>query len=475
MKKLTILKAFSWVAFGNVITKPLWMLLIIFAAKKLGSEQFGIYYYALSIVLLATIIVDFGFDYILIQRIAKNKNKLSNYLSAISFYRIVNFIIVLIFLSILNLFFPRESGIQTKAIIILLFFQFTVITLTSIKNSISAIERFSAFSQMMIFEKGLLTLFGFVSLWLFPDIISFLSALLIANFLTIVFLIVILFKKFDFRIVKPTKILLVEILRDSFPLLLMNIFVMIYFRIDVVLLNHFLNNKEIIGIYGSIHRIIEMFLLIPSILMSTFYPIIIRLYDENKTRAFQIVDTVIKVMLSTSIVIALIFTVYAFELNKFMFGQEYIEGYRGLKYIIWTIVPLGINFILGYLLISINKQKFLAITLFIASVVNITLNVFLIPKLSFVGTSITALVTEIIIFIFYSYFSIKYFGNTKLFASVSKFILLLIIFYFSFNGLLLLGVVKWLTFILSMLFMFVIAFVLKIYGKEDYKIIVNKI
>jgi len=475
MRKLTILKAFSWVAVGNIVTKPLWMLLIIFAARKLGAEQFGIYYYALSVVLMATILVDFGFDYILIQRIAKFKNKFSDYLNAITFYRIVNFLFVLIVLLIANNFFQSKSETQTKAIIILFFFQFTVIILTSIKNSISAIENFSAFSQMMIFEKGLLTVTGFISLLLHPDILTFLLSLLFANVITIFILTLILFKKFKFKIIKPEKPLLAEIIKDSLPLLIMNIFVMIYFRIDVVILNYFNVGKDIIGIYGSIHRIIEMFLLIPSILMSTFYPIIIRLYDEDKNKTFQIVNTLQKIMLATSILIALIFTVYAFELNKLMFGKEYIEGYKGLSFIIWTIIPLGLNFISGYLLISVNKQKYLALSLFLASVFNILLNILLIPKLSFVGTSITALITEIIIFIFYSLYSHKYFGNTKLFLSVGKFMLLLVLFYLSFKALILLGLIKLFSFISALIVMFAGSFLLKVFNKNDYQILIKKI
>ncbi len=475
MRQLTILKAFSWVAVGNIITKPLWMLLIIYAARKLGAEQFGVYYYALSIVLMASILVDFGFDYILIQRIAKYRNKFSDYLNAITFYRIVNFLFVLIVLLIANNLFSAKSEMQTKAIVILFIFQFTVIILTSIKNSISAIENFSAFSQMMIFEKGFLTIFGFVSLLLHPDILTFLLSLLFANVITILILVIVLFKKFNLKIIKPQKSLLSEIIKDSLPLLLMNIFVMIYFRIDVVILNYFNIGKDVIGIYGSIHRIIEMFLLIPSILMSTFYPIIIRLYDEDKNKTFQIVNTLQKIMLATSVLIALVFTVYAFELNKLMFGNEYIEGYKGLRFIIWTIIPLGLNFILGYLLISVNKQKYLALSLFVASVFNILLNIILIPKLSFVGTSITALITEIVIFIFYSFYSIRFFGKTKLFLSVGKFILLLAMFYVSFNSLIVLGLIKLLSFISALIVMLAGLFLLKVFNKNDYQILIKKI
>ena len=117
-------------------------------------------------------------------------------------------------------------------------------------------------------------------------------------------------------------------------------------------------------------------------------------------------------VLSLPIVILIAFNSY--NINYLVFGSGYKEGYKGLMYIIWTILPLGYNYILGHVLISINKQKYCAVSLSIASVINIILNYLLIPKYSFTGTCIALLITEIIIFIFYAYYVEKFLGSLNI-------------------------------------------------------------
>jgi len=392
-KTSTFFHSFSLVAFANIVTKPLWLILFVFAARKLGPYQFGIYTYSYSIIVMLSILVDFGLDYIAVRDVAVQNDKLNPFFNVIFLYRL--FITAIIALGIIVyyvLFSPVNSVIFTALIIILLF-QTTTILLQFIRSLISSFHNFTLYSRLLIFEKLMIVLLGFISLIYSSKLIYFLSALLIGNSLTFIYFLSVLQKQYHIKIKLPDIGSFLYLFKNSLPLVLMNVFIMAYFRVDVIILNWIVGNKEVIGIYGSIHRIIEMYFLIPAIIMSTAFPIISKKYNNDNPYIINLLTNLLKFISVLSLPIVILIAFNSYNINYLVFGSGYKEGYRGLMFIIWTILPLGYNYILGHVLISINKQKYCAVSLSIASVINIILNYLLIPKYSFTGTCIALLIT----------------------------------------------------------------------------------
>jgi O-antigen/teichoic acid export membrane protein len=163
-----------------------------------------------------------------------------------------------------------------------------------------------------------------------------------------------------------------------------------------------------------------MYLLIPSLIMSLAYPIITKNYHSNFLFVQEFVNVLIKVFLIISIPIAVLISCNSYNINLFIFGEGYSEGSKGLFYIIWTIIPLGLNFLLGNLLVAVKKEKLSAFSVGIASIISIVLNLILIPVLSFVGTSIVAVIVEFLILFLYTHAVLKYFGKISIIASVFR-------------------------------------------------------
>lgn len=433
MKNISFfLYSFSKVAIANLITKPLWVLLFIFAARELGTEQFGIYTYAISVVIIISIFIDFGFDYIAVRDISQNSLKLTNKFSEVGLSRLILSSITVFLIFIYAYLFKTFDSFQFKTVVIVLFFQIAIINSQFIRSIASALQDFSLYAKMIVFDKGLLIVFGFAILQVSKNLENFLLVLLLANIISVVAFIVVLKKKYQLKFVLPEKSSLLSLFKNSAPLLVMNIFIMAYFRIDVILLDYLVKDKSIVGVYGTIHRIIEMYFLIPTIIMSTAYPIISKYYSDNKEFVINLVNKILFSLSAITLPFIIVISFNAFEINYFIFGAEYIEGYKGLQYIIWTILPLGFNYVLGYLLISINKQFYCALSIAFASIINIALNIILIPKLSFVGTSIAMLVTEVVIFCFYAFFTLKYFARIDLKNLIIKVVSILVITFLCF-------------------------------------------
>lgn len=411
-EKKALLKPFTYVAFANIVTKPLWALLFIYAARELGAEKFGVYTFSVSLTALLSVFFDLGLDYITVRSISKEANKVNNYFNEVLFLRIIIFFILLVFL-ILPVFHYHDKQ-QYAANILILVFQFMTILLAFLKSISSAFQEFNFFAQMLIWEKVIVIVLGFTALIISNDLLLFLSFLIAGNIITIVLFFIKLRKRYLLSFIIPSINALKKLLKEALPFFLLNVFFMIYFRIDVMFLDYYSQNKSIVGIYGSLHRLIEMYLLIPSIMMTAAFPIISKYKDEDEPYSINIANIIITFQIVVSVIFSVIIAFNSYYINKLLFGSEYLSGSEGLKYIIWTCIPIGLNYILGNLLVSVRKEKLTVISVALAAGLNIILNFLLTPRYSFIATSIIALVTELFILSFYSYFVLKHFGQISL-------------------------------------------------------------
>jgi O-antigen/teichoic acid export membrane protein len=428
----TFFHSFSLVALANIITKPLWLILFIYAARKLGAYQFGVYTYSYSIVVMLAILIDFGLDYIAVRDVAIKNDQLTSFFNVVFLYRLAVTLLIGTGIIIYTVFLGDGNRVIIAALFIILLFQTTTLLLQFIRSLISSFHNFKLYSQLLVFEKLMIVVLGFISLFLSSNLMSFLIALLIGNITSCIYFVYLLKKHYKLKIEFPGMEPIRYLFKNSLPLVLMNVFIMAYFRVDVLILNWVVGKKEIVGIYGSIHRIIEMYFLIPAIIMSTAFPIISKKFNEDNSYISKLISNLLKFITVVSLPIVILIAFNSYNINYLLFGKEYEEGYKGLNIIIWTIIPLGYNYILGHVLITINKQKYCAISLSVASLINLILNFILIPQMSFMGTCIALLITEIIIFGFYSYYAEKFFGGFNIFVLVWKLSLILISLFGSF-------------------------------------------
>jgi O-antigen/teichoic acid export membrane protein len=82
------------------------------------------------------------------------------------------------------------------------------------------------------------------------------------------------------------------------------------------------------------------------------------------------------------------------KLIIFMYGRDFIGSIDALKILIWTLLFIFTNYILGMTLNSINKQNINTINTLICVIVNIVLNSILIPLVGYIGAAIATVFTE---------------------------------------------------------------------------------
>jgi O-antigen/teichoic acid export membrane protein len=460
---------------GNNAFKILSLVLVIFIARYLGSESFGRFSFALSFTGLFAIIIDLGTRLVLVRETTKSKKDASKFLSNTLFLKLFSTIITLSIIFILINVLKYDN--TTKLSVIIASFGLMFNSMTN-----SVISVYQAFEKM---EYSALVKIGKVILrFLFT-----MSILLIGLGLTYVLIVYSLIQLFGFLISlfiynkKISKLvfnfdkdLIFRFLKSGFPFLLSSAFVEAYFRIDITLMSK-MAPKTVIGLYNNVspevvigwysaaYSILDSLISIPNALSVAMLPVLVLYFKNNRNKLKDIYNHSIKYLSFISIPASFALTLLADKVIFLLYGTEYSNSIIALKILIWTLIPLSINYMMGALLIALHKEVLGVYILFLNALLNILLNIYFIPKYSHIGAAFATVISEIFYFSCYYLILLKEgygFNILKFFIKpiISSLLMIIIIKQFITLHVLFLVPIGFIVYLLSL-------FTLKSFNKED--------
>jgi O-antigen/teichoic acid export membrane protein len=80
-----------------------------------------------------------------------------------------------------------------------------------------------------------------------------------------------------------------------------------------------------------------------------------------------------------------------------IYGEEYSPSILALQILIWGVVVMFMSIIFGYMMVALNEQRKSLVINSSALVLNISLNLLLIPIITFIGASIATVITELFV------------------------------------------------------------------------------
>ncbi len=101
-------------------------------------------------------------------------------------------------------------------------------------------------------------------------------------------------------------------------------------------------------------------------------------------------------------------TLIAENITYFLYGAEFSQSILTLQILIWALLFMSMSLVLMTFLNSTERQMFVTKTTAFGAVINVVLNLLLIPKFSLIGASIATVFTEASLFVLYYYFVSKY-------------------------------------------------------------------
>lgn len=166
----------------------------------------------------------------------------------------------------------------------------------------------------------------------------------------------------------------------------------IYFRLDTFLLS-FLSSASEVGRYGVAYRVLEVLTVAPIYLMSTLFPEIAR-QQAHSARLNEIVQGAFSSVALAAVPIVILFAVFAEEIVAVAGGPAYLDAAPVLQLLVAAVSLLFANTVLFQSLVALNRQRDLFVRLLVVLVVNVGLNIVLIPSLGATGAAVALVVSE---------------------------------------------------------------------------------
>ena len=390
---------------GDIIFKLISLLVTIYLARYLGIVGFGKYNFVFAYLAFFNIITDLGLQQILVREMAREPSSAPKLIGNAYIIRIILtvFAIALAIVVITLMSYPIDTTLYVYiAAFTLLFISFSDFYATIFQANL--VMEYRVISKLA---------FKFISAGLVLYLI-FTGGTLTEIILVMVFsemIKALLHYYFSRKFVKPVFTidfgLWKRLLKESFPLAFTSVIWIIYFRIDVVMLS-MMKGDVAVGLYSAAYRLSEPLSLIPAALVISLFPIMSTSFKESKGNLVKVYRFGLKYILIIMLPIAVGVAFIADRTILLIYEPEFASSAIALRILVWAVLFGSVNYIMLDLLVAIDRQILNIWTMGAGAVVNVILNLILIPIMSFTGAAITTVVTNALICVVCFYFVSKH-------------------------------------------------------------------
>jgi O-antigen/teichoic acid export membrane protein len=392
MQHKLIAKNTSYQILARGIASFIGFLITLIIARKFGVLGYGDFTKITSYVALFYLVIDFGLNAFFLQyENARFKN--------LFYLRMLISVGIFLLLNVIAIFLPYNavlgtgfSGAERFGIFI---FSFGIFAQSIILSASAIFQKTVNYYFYMVGTiigsvVNLITvlLFAFLNFSLTYILFGFVLSSFVGA-LTLLF-----FAKEKILPLSLDKEFTVKIMRASWPIGLMLIFNLIYFRVDVFLLS-ILKTTQDVGIYGLSYKFFDFLIALPLFLSNAVYPFLIKAKTDKKV-FFDLTGKYFFVFLVTSFIIIIPFW-FISPLFTFI-KADFANSILPFRILLLSLPFFFMTCFLQWVLITLGKQKYLMVVYLFSTLFNITLNIIFIPQFSYVACATITLVSEGIVF-----------------------------------------------------------------------------
>lgn len=361
--------------------------------RYLGPSDYGLYSFVFVYISFFHIITDLGVNTIVIREVSQDK-RLSNFLlsNTLSLRIILSFFSISLACFIISI---MNYPLTTK---FLIYVASIILIVEALKTTVDIIFEANLKMEYVVISNVLISLSFLILTTLFVykrGTLGHLVIVSLASNLTGLLTAYLFSKKFVKIKLSLNFAFCKKIIKEAIPLGIAFFMISIYWRIDVIMLS-LMKGNQAVGLYNISFKFIEMGTILSGMIMASIFPILSDKFKSDPQWLKTIYQRSLKYMLIMGIFLALFFVILADKIILYVSGEEFKGSILSMQFLglIYPVYYPGA--LIGYMFIAIGKQWANTVFNTLAVLFNITLNLILIPKYSFYGSSFATVVTEVV-------------------------------------------------------------------------------
>lgn len=383
----------------NLLVKPFYLFGIDVQVQNLvGQEAYGLYFSLLNFSFLFNIFQDLGITNYNTKNIAAHPHLVKGYLGRVLGLRITLGVLYFALTIGLALILGYDN-ISMHILSLLVLNQILVGMILYFRSNFAGLLWFKTDALFSVLDRVLLIGICLVLLYngsfrsafeitwfVYAQTAAYGTVALLGLFLT--------FRYLKVPVLRLKRNYAVAIIKKSWPFALLVLLMMLYTRMDAVMLERLLPNGKVeAGIYAQGFRILDAVNIFGLLAAGLLLPIFSNLL-QNKQPIKPLLNSATKLVLGTAIATGMIAVYFSKELMSWIYYADYTESAIVFPWIILSFIPIAATYIFGTLLTAAGELKRLNQLAALGILVNFTLNWIVIPKYGATGAAVVTLITQ---------------------------------------------------------------------------------
>lgn len=389
-----ILANTGWLFFDKILRMGVGLIVGVWVARYLGPEQFGALNFAIAFAALFGAIASLGLDGIVVRDIVREPERSHEIISSAFILKLAGGTTAFLF-TLAAIFVMRPAASQTHWLV-------GIIAAGMIFQSVDAIDLWFQ-SQVqskytVLAKNGAFVLMAVVRVILIlhqAPLVAFAYAALAEIILGACGLMLFYFKQHVTFVWRPTLDTARRLVKESWPLILSSLAVMIYMRIDQIMLSQMMGDREV-GLYSAALRFSEIWYFIPTAIVSSVMPTLTELHSQSEKLYLQRLQQLFTNLVKIAYLIAVPMTFVSTFLVTMLYGPQYKAAGTILSIHIWSAVFVFLGVGMYPWIINEGFIKLSLIQTVCGAIINVAFNSIFIPKYGGVGAAMATLISQFV-------------------------------------------------------------------------------
>lgn len=368
------------------------LLVLVLMARVLPPQELGQLMYCFALASIFLFLNQLGLDTLLVKKFIDQWRKKTSLLWHAFIARLLAAVLCVLLVNLLGLWLVEP---QHRTVLFLISLYHLFLPFSTFEWFYQAEGRSDRAAIGLIFGQVLGLCVRLYAIFYQPDLLIFASAYVLEVAVTAA--VYLLMAKQE-RLAKPRLMSLQRmenLTREAFPLMISGAVILLYMKIDQVMLGYFSSPSEV-AYYVAATRLSEAWYFVGLSLIGVYFPKILRL---KVTRGFDVFESCLSVyaryLIFGTLFLSMFVTVFSSSITMMLYGNEYAVSGDVLAISIWSVVFVYMGAITSRLYLELNDRQSILKKSISGLFVNVVFNFILIPSYGAVGAAISSFLSQL--------------------------------------------------------------------------------
>lgn len=384
---------------GSFASQALRIVYVSILARYIGTEGFGQISTATALTSVLILLVNFGFDMLIVRDVAADQQRAAKYVTNVIFVRFALTLVLALVLAVILSLSPYPY--QTKVIIVIYAGIYVVDTLTAVVRCIFNAYQKMEYSSLIDFGRHALNfLLTVIGIWLGWSLAALVMMSLAASLTKLVVSVVVMRRRFVRPVFDIDLRLSRSLMRDAFPYFLGMLVGMVAENINVLALSWF-DTADAVGIFSAALVPIVALLTLPEMFAESVFPVFSQYHKISPEKLGVLYKISYKLMVLLGFPLGMGAILISKDLMRIFYGADFDQSF-----IVMNLISIRLFTIVGYVngnfMAATGRQPLFVGLRLLSAAMNALLCLVLIPRYSYNGAAMAFMIPTIFDFILFT-------------------------------------------------------------------------